>query len=388
MDRNDLRPVRLDARDRRGRPSSRYQSTGDRLVSGRSARARTIGRTLLAFVILGLVWRVARYAACPPLWGDEAFIAVSLLTRNLAGLFGPLDYFQIAPVGFLGIELAVVQRLGDSEYALRLIPFLSGIISLILFERLARRLVNRRSALIAVGIFAASYYPVRHAAEVKPYATDLLISLVATGLAWLTIRDPGSTRRWLALTAWIAVGVWFSYPLVLVAAGLGLVQAWTVASRPSRKGLILFAIFGLVTSASWLVSYFGVARPQIQVAPLYAELKTWKGAFPPISQPWLLPYWLLDVHTGNMLAYPVGGNHFASIGTAILVGFGGLVLWRTRPLLLALLLSPLVPTFLASALHRYPYGTSARVSLYMAPAFCLLAGLGAVSLIRRLTGSR
>ncbi|WP_435010113.1 glycosyltransferase family 39 protein [Tundrisphaera lichenicola] len=382
-----MRPRCTDADDRRNRPSSRFRSTEGLPASGSSSRARTIVRTLLAFLTLGLVWRVARYAACPPLWGDEAFIAVSLLTRDFAGLLRPLDYLQIAPVGFLGFELAVVRLLGPSENALRLLPFLSGIASLLLFERLARRLVDRRSALIAVGIFAASFYPVRHATELKPYSTDLLISLIATGMAWSTIRDIKNTGRWLGLTVLIAIGVWFSYPLVLVAAGLGMVLALTVASRPSRKVLVLFAIFGLMTSASWLASYFGAARPQARVTPLYAELKTWEGAFPPLSRPWLLPYWLIDVHTGNMLAYPNGGNHFASVGTAFLVAFGGLSLWHKRPLVLALLLSPLVPTFLASAIHRYPYGTSARISLYMAPAFCLLAGLGAVSLIRRLTGT-
>ena len=39
-------------------------------------------------------------------------------------------------------------------------------------------------------------------------------------------------------------------------------------------------------------------------------------------------------------------------------------------------------TFLAACLRRYPYGTSARISLFMAPAFCLLIAEGMVAVLR------
>ena len=101
-----------------------------------------------------------------------------------------------------------------------------------------------------------------------------------------------------------------------------------------------------------------------------------------------MSYWLVDVHTGNMLAYPNGGNNFGSLATTVLVAVGALRLLRWRPALLALLLSPLGANLLAACLRRYPYGTSARTTLFMAPAFCLLAGLGLMALIRRLRGGR
>ena len=371
-----------------GRPSKIFRNGSAPKAVARSDRRRIIERTCLAFVVLGVVWRVARYAACPPLWGDEAFLAVNLLVRDFAGLLRPLEYYQIAPIGFLWAELAVVRAFGASEWALRLIPFLSGLASLGLFARFAGKTVDRRSALLAVGIFAASFYPVRHATEVKPYATDLLLSLLTTGLAWSAWFDRDSARRWLALAGVVAVGVWFSYPLVFVAAGVGSVLAVRVGTNPSRRGVALYLAFGLATSASWLASYLAVARTQAQAAPFYTELQTWRDAFPPLSEPWRLPFWLVDVHTGNMLAYPNGGNHFGSLATAVLVVVGCLTLRKRRPALLAMLLSPLVPTLLASALQRYPYGTSARTTLYMAPAFCLLAGVGLVALIRKLTGPR
>ena len=372
----------LSPADRR-RPSAPLQS-GRPSASGRSARVRTLARTLVGMIALGIVWRFARFGACPPMWGDEAFIAVNLLVRDFAGLLRPLEYYQIAPVGFLWAELAVVRALGPSEWAIRLIPFLSGLAALGLFVRFARKTVDRRSALMAVGIFAASFYPVRHATEVKPYSTDLLFSMMATILAWSIWLDRDSIRRWLALTTLIAAGVWFSYPLVFVAAGVGTVLAVRVGTNPDRRALALYVGFGLTISTSWVLSYLTFGRTQAEAAPFYTELETWRDAFPPLSQPWLLPYWLLDTHTGNMLAYPNGGKNFASLGTAIAVAAGCWTLRKTRPAFLAMLLEPPgAHPDRGLRLHRYPYGTSARTTLYMAPAFCLLAGVGLVALIRR-----
>ncbi len=348
-----------------------------------AARHGTIARATLGILILGMAWRVLRYATGQPLWGDEAFLAVNVLTRDFRGLLAPLRYHQIAPIGFLWAELAAVRILGPSERALRMIPWLAGLASLALFARFALRAVDRRSALFAVGILAASYYPVRHSAEVKPYATDLLASLVVTALAWNVQLSPKSPRRWLALSFATGLGVWFSYPLAFVAAGAWLVLAARV-SRDRTGGMIAGLLgYGVVLAASWTALYALVERSQAASAPLYVQMKTWRGAFPPLSRPWMLPGWLLDVHTGNMLAYPNGGNDFGSTATAILVGFGILALGRYRPWLVALLLAPLGPTLVASAFRLYPYGTSARTTLYMAPAFCLLAGVGLVELIRR-----
>jgi len=343
---------------------------------------------MIGLVGLGVVWRVVRYATGQPLWGDEAFLAVNLLLRDPAGLLRPLDYYQIAPVGFLWGELAVVGWLGKSEWVLRLIPFLSGLASLGLFVRFASKTLDRRSALMAVGILAAAFYPVRHATEIKPYATDLLFSMMTTTLAWSVWLDRESARRWLILGGLVALGVWCSYPLVFVVAGVGVVLGLGVAARPSRRSVLLYLGFGTIGATSWLASYILVAREQAKSAPFYTSLQTWEGAFPPFEACWKMGSWLLDVHTGNMLAYPHGGNNFASVGTAVLVAVGAWTLLRSRPALLAILLSPLAANLLAACLRRYPYGTSARTSLFMAPAFCLLAGVGMVALIRKVPGAR
>jgi hypothetical protein len=377
--------MREPARARIGPVPTNLYDSPTRLAS---RRASAIAIATLAVVAAGLVWRIARYAADWPLWGDEAYLSVSLATRGFAGLARPLEYSQIAPVGFLWAERAVLALLGPREQALRLLPFLAGIASLLLFWWFAATNLSRRAGLLAVAFFAASFYPVRHAAEVKPYATDLLLSLALTCLARRTWNQPDDTRRWLALTATAAVGVWASYPLIFVAGGVGLVLAARVASERSRREVLLWAGLVATTLASWSVMYLGFARPQALDAPFYPDMATWEGSFPPVLRPWELPWWFIKAHTGNMMAYPYGGNHFGSVGTSLLVACGTLVLWRKDRALLGLLTAPLLPAFVAAALHRYPYGTSARISLYLAPAICLLAGQGLAAVILTQLGRR
>lgn len=354
-------------------------------------RKRTLARLALYLVIINLVWRCVRYALGFPIWGDEAFVAMNLLNRGFAGMIAPLEYAQIVPLGFLWGELAVTRVLGISEWALRLLPFLMGLLSMVVFWRWAGKILDTRTALLAVAVFAASYYPVRHATELKPYSGDLLMSLVLIWLGWAVYQRPDRLGRWALLMVTAAAGVWLSYPSVFVAGGVGLLLSYLAARRRSAALTGLWLAYGLCTVASFAVMYFAYARPHAAAAwPADAPwtIDTWGDGFPPLARPLRLPLWLLDVHTGNMLAYPVGGVNGGSALTSVLVLIGIVSIWRTRRALLLLLLGPLAFALVAAAMHVYPYGTSARFTLYMAPAFCLLAGVGLMSAIKTLCPPR
>ncbi len=152
-----------------------------------------IGRlwTWVTFVLAaGLAWRIVRYAVVFPMWGDEAFVAVNFFFRGFGGMLETLDHQMVAPLGFLWTNLALSELLGRAEWALRLLPWAAGIAAFLLFWRLACRVLGRHAALVALALFAASYYPVRHAAEVKHYSLDLLISIAIIGLAHRVLERP------------------------------------------------------------------------------------------------------------------------------------------------------------------------------------------------------
>jgi hypothetical protein len=361
-------------------------------VNERPARRTSVRRPILAglakwsaVLVLGTIaWRTVRYALVFPMWGDEGMLAVNFFGRGFLELLQPLDYSQIAPPGFLWLELAASKLLGFSEPALRLAPFLAGITAVLLFWWACRKLLDRRAALMAIAVLAASFYPARHAAEVKPYSLDLLLAVAIILAAWAVYERPASTCRWAAFAAVASVSVWFSYPSVFVSGGACL---WLLAygsDRGARRRWGAVLVVGALISASFAAMYALAGSGQQAVAPA----SYWKAGFPPISAPWRIPLWALKIHTGMMLAYPNGGHAGGSTVSFLLAVAGGVVMWRNRRPLLFLLLSPLPLMFVAAALEKYPYGASARVSQHVAPAAIMLIGTGLVCVLRKVLGAR
>ena len=79
-----------------------------------------------------------QYLANLSLHTDEAAIALNLRDRSLGGLLSaPLDYAQMAPPAWLALEWVVLRTVGGTEYALRLIPLLASLSSLVLLAALS-----------------------------------------------------------------------------------------------------------------------------------------------------------------------------------------------------------------------------------------------------------
>ncbi len=102
-------------------------------------------RVSLAAVALGCLLRIVQYLLDRSLWMDEAYLSLNILHRSFAGLCRALDYHQGAPIGFLLLEKSAVRLWGGSEYVLRLIPLLAGIASVLLFYRLASKVLTARA---------------------------------------------------------------------------------------------------------------------------------------------------------------------------------------------------------------------------------------------------
>jgi hypothetical protein len=364
-------------------PTSRATDPAPAASTRRRIRRPTLGQLAIVLLLLGLAWRVLLYALGFPIWGDEAFVAVDFAVRDYREMIQPSLYGQIVPIAFMWAELAISRVLGLSEWALRLLPSLAGVAALLLVWRFARHVLPRQAAFVALGIFASSYYVVRHGAEVKPYIIDLLVSLALTILAWGVCQRPQALQRWLTLVLFAGVAVWCSYPVAFVGGAAGLLLTWLVWRERFRAGVVAgWLAFGVVLCGSFLLMYLTIGRPHAEFAARLTQ--TWAKTFPPLTKLWAIPVWLYLMHTGLMFAYPHGGTAPGSIITFLCVLLGAVRLARTRPALLLLLLGPLPLALIAAAGHAYPYGGSARTMLYMAPAFCLLAGLGLLTALEYL----
>jgi len=169
-----------------------------------------------AFALIGLclVWRLTRLFLDFPIWGDEAMVAINFFDASYADLFQPLEYGQIGPLGWLWLEKLMFDIGGGSLFMLRLPSFVAGAVSVLVFWRVAQKVVEPRAALFSLAIFCASYYPMRYSIEVKPYAFDLLIALL------LIESSLSSAPKKFFVVA--ALGIFFSLPSMFVVAGCGL----------------------------------------------------------------------------------------------------------------------------------------------------------------------
>lgn len=341
----------------------------------------SLARWMIALAVLGIAWRSLRYALQLPIWGDEAFVCLNFLDRGYLGLLQPLRFAQVAPVLFMWAELTVCRTLGTCELALRLLPFLAGVSSLFMFRRLLKTAgIGKLPAALAFGILCVSYYPVRHGCEIKPYASDLLISLclLLGAVSWL--QHPERHRWLIALAIFVPFALAASYPAIFVAGAVSVALLPTIVARRDWKARAFYLLYNLAMVGTFLLLYLVVGRGQF-VSTGGAANPFWEMWFPP-RQPWPLVCWFFSVHTGNLFAYPFGGHDGGSTATLLLCIAGVIDLARQhRRSLLLLFAVPFLLTFIAAAMRRYPYGGSARVAQHLAAIICLLAGCGAADLI-------
>jgi hypothetical protein len=366
-------------------PSIPSGSDVDRRWDDRSCEAaasRWLMQATWAFVAVGVLLRIVRYAMNDALWGDESFVAANLIGRGYRDLLRPLDYSQVCPLLFLWVEHSILTLLGFSERSLRLFPIVCGVASVPLFQYTAGRLVRGVPLLLAVGIFALSAQPIRLAAEVKPYASDLLVALALMALALDWARERERTGRLWALLGLAPVCVALSFPAIMVAGGVSLgliVPVWRTKRWRVWLPFFLFNVAAVGTFVGLFVCYIGV-QPKGMMLGLQ---EYWASAFPPLDDLGKLVRWLISVHTGSMFAYPSGGKGGASTPTFLLFVIAVGVLWKRRQTVaLTVCLAPFAFALVAAALRRYPYGGEARLMQYVAPSISLLAGVGAATLLQ------
>lgn len=336
--------------------------------------------TIVAVSTLGVLARGAQYLANRSLWHDEAFIALNLLDRGFAALFIPLDHHQVAPILWLILEKVVVGGFGESEMSLRLVSVVSGIFAVGLFWVWTRRVGSPAVGLLAMTLFSFSDRLIAHSAEVKPYSTDVFVTL----LLLLTVpsrddRNPSCRGLGLSFVAGL-LGIVLSYPSVFVFVGVwcahGMV-AWSTSRRVSRSDRGFWACFALggvlfVAAVAWLFKqpFFHPRDP--------ALTEYWAKGFRP-GEGWVA---FLDWSFGGLLG--VCDYAFEPFGFLVLplALVGGWRWWnRNRKALLISVGIPIAGVFAAGFLELYPWRGS-RLTLFLAPGILLAAGEGGWTLLR------
>jgi hypothetical protein len=208
-------------------------------------------------VLVGLAVRLEQLLSNRSLSQDEAMLALNIVHRSYAGLFRQLEYLQGAPVGFLVLQKGAVQWLGENEYSLRLLPFLAGTFALVLLVCLARETIAASAVPIAVLLFALSDPLVNWTVYAKPYALDVLLTVLVLWIAFRSLHRPRASALLVPFALVGATSIWFSFASVFVLAGCSTVLVGGAILRRQWRRVKLL----LLASVPWLVSFvvFSVA---------------------------------------------------------------------------------------------------------------------------------
>lgn len=365
-------------------------------------------------ICLGILLRLAQYLYNRSLWLDEAMLSSNFVNKTFAQLLQPLDYSQVAPLGFLLSSRLLVEIFGTSEYVLRLFPLLAGVLSLLLFYKVARSYIDTKAILIALVLFALSDRLIYYASEAKQYSSDVAVGLV---LYWVIISL--QTRH---LTAWRiflfgitgALAAWFSHPVVFVMAGGGAATVVFCLMRRQWPKVRRLLIVYFIWLSSFLICYFSHLRTLSNNEMLVNYWKGRKAFMPLIPQSISDISWFFTAFIKNF-SYSVGIYFYEICGIRlfppglnrseipaniswlgyVIIGFlavlllvtlavfllGAISMWTKQKEKFFILLTPALLTLLASGFHKYLFDR--RMLLFLVPVVLLFMAQGATYLTTR-----
>jgi hypothetical protein len=355
---------------------------GESVSDGAFSKVR-IGHLVWGFVALGIVIRLVRYFLRMPLMVDECMLAENFLDRGFFDLLAPLDHFQMAPPGFLWIELFLTKLLGFSEWSLRLFPALCGIGSLLLFRHFASRIVSGFPLVVAVACVAIAKGPVGLSTDAKPYASDLFLPLVLMTLAVEWLRRPDRIVWLWGLAAAAPLALAISFPAVFVAGAVSLALIVPLWRQNDRQAWCAWLAYNALVVGSFSMVLWLTSGPEFQSIREFMD-SYWDAsdAFPPRELGRLAAWWI-NVHLGDKIfSLPYATNNGGGIISFVCCAGGAGILYRRglRPVLVMLAAS-LALTFVAAILRRYPYGGHVRLVQYLVPSVAVMCGLGVAALL-------
>ena len=329
---------------------------------------RSVGLISVAVSLCGAALRLVQYLHHRSLWFDEALLALNILNRSYSQLIKPLDYNQGAPVGFLLLERLVGMHFGFGEHALRLVPLIAGLGSLLFFYKVAQFILPPKAVWIATGLAAVCPHLIYYASELKQYSTDVL---VATALSFVVLtfvsRSPDVTIG-VVLAVAGAVAIWISHPAVIVLVGMaGAVLASLLLRHDWRRLTVL-----LVAIAFWTISFAGFYWISVrEIAKNSFFYLYWATAFMPhnltsgATWRWVFEHFLLLFRNpGGMFSQPA----------AVCFLCGCVAIFRRHRELFWMLITPIIFALVLSYLGKYPF--EGRLLLFLAPTLFLFIAAG------------
>jgi len=318
-------------------------------------------------IFIGFYLAIYQFSYNRSLWLDEATLANNIIKKGFFEITKPLEHGQVAPIGFLLVEKVMVHIFGTNEFALRLFPLLSYILSIPLFYVFSKEITkNSTISLISTSIYSQTEKIIYYSSEVKQYGTDILWSIL---ILYFTLKLDLRKKNNLICYALIGgISIFFSNIaiIILFVAGIYVVIKEV---KINRNWNILFPLF------SWVIFFFTYYYFFIHDHPhKQMMINYWAKSFLPLN-----PF------SGDFFAF-LYNEAFREIFTPINFGVSKKIsfiisccsivfaLKHKNYKLLYFCLAPIFLHLILSSLKMYPF--SGRLILYIIPLILLLFSVG------------
>jgi 4-amino-4-deoxy-L-arabinose transferase-like glycosyltransferase len=249
---------------------------------GLGARAGIPGRLDLAVVAIVLVGIAIRFLALgqQSLWYDE-IRSVYRVWGPHAGSFAATALNARGPIYLLLLK-GWIALLGSGEAQIRALSALLGSIGLVLFYRVALRLLGRGTALIALAFLACSPFNLWYSQEATNYALlfDLGLLAIPAFLNEVERRTPRSFLAALVATAAACLANMSGFFLFLLDA-MYVLPAWRQRRYPLRRFIMFAFLSAVILSPWWLGATRTAGQLHLGRPPDDSGVPATKGDGPP-----------------------------------------------------------------------------------------------------------
>jgi len=317
-------------------------------------------------IATGICLAIYQFLLGHSLWLDEAMLALNIIRRNFGELLKPLDYQQVAPIGFLFIEKIFTLVFGKHDFSLRIFPLISSLVSIPLYYLFVYQLTQSRViTLLATSMFSISNVFVKYATQAKQYPVDMFC---AVAILYFSFRLRLQSRQSLVLFTLLgSIILWFSNVSVIMLFVIGLYLLYSEAYL-KRNFKIFFVL-------PWWVLSFVVYYVLIIYAHPHTQFMQdfWQDAFLSIFPPSLDTGAFL-IHGSEQVLSILGFGPFWFIPLAVLWVAVGFLIKERNLTLLFVCFTPIFVHLVLSAIKLYPF--AGKLFIYFTPLLLLLFSVG------------
>jgi mannosyltransferase len=215
---------------------------------------------LLSILILAALLRLLHLGS-ESLWYDEV-VTVAVVRLDWAAFWKVLSHFE-ANMGLYYCLLRLWVNLGESEFVLRSLSALAGVLAVGLVYVLGKRLFDTKVGLIGAALLATNSFHIQYSQEARAYSLMVFLTALSS-LFFLRAIEHSSRNEWAGyiLTATLAVYTHFFSVLVL-----GAHWVWLVLVR--RRNIPWRGLLVAVLAISVLLvplAIFALARGTGQIS--------------------------------------------------------------------------------------------------------------------------